>query len=171
MEVGALPGATAGLGLGGGLRRGALTLAAQGALLATHRVNVGPDERVELGLWYVGLRGCYAPLEAPFRMDACGGLQLGRYRASGIALRSARDVEDTWLAPEASLVGTVPVSSALHVTSGVSLAFPVTRHRYTVNAAEPVHAPAWASVSFHLAVVLSSEPERASAGPRPPGGR
>jgi len=160
MEIGALPSATAGLGLGGGLRRGSLTLAAHGALLATQRSSVGPDESVELGLWFAGLRGCYAPLEGPFRIDACGGLQLGRYHASGIALRSARDVEDSWVAPEASLALAFPVSSSFSVTSGVALAVPLSRHRYTINVSESIHEPAWASLTFHLAVALNSGAER-----------
>jgi hypothetical protein len=162
VEIGALPHPTAGVEVTGALRRGPLALVAHGSFLATNRLDVRPREHVELGLWLAGLSGCYAGIQAPLRIEACGGMEVGRYHALGLDLRAARRVEDTWLAPGAALGAAIPLSGAISLVSGVGIAFPLMRHRYTVNGGDDVHAPGRASLRFHLALALTSSPEPAA---------
>jgi hypothetical protein len=140
-ELGALPDPALGVSVSAGARWPVLSVAAYGMLFESQRLAARPGVYVDFELSVAGLRGCGRALSRPIALDACAGMEVGRWEAFGASLQVARRSRDLWLAPmvelEASRVLLGPL--ALELSAGAAL--PLARKRYIINESEAVHTP------------------------------
>ena len=140
------------------MRASRWSLGLSGVYLPSHATGVRDgSEQVELTLIAGGPRACYSALDAAMRLDACAGVELGRFSASGVALRDARTVRELWLAPGAGVGLDWPVLADLSLVAHVDVLAPLAREEYVVNASEVVHRVPPALLRVGLGVKLAPE--------------
>lgn len=157
MEYGALPRVAAGLAVGGGARMGGLSLGGYGVLFGSEQLRVAPNQNVEFELLLAGGRVCYVVFEDGPRFNACASFEAGQLGARGVALSSARQAQDLWLAAGAGVEAEWPLGAALGIVVRAEPMFALVRKQYTVNGTEGVHAPAPLSSRGYLGLVLTSD--------------
>jgi len=114
--------------------------------------SVGGRFRLLTGL----LRACGVVARDRLEVPLCGGLELGRLRATGTGLQEPATIDAPWIA----LTGGarpqwVPVPR-LAIGAVLELLAPLQRHRFTIEEAGPVHvlAPVGARLGLHLELRL-----------------
>jgi hypothetical protein len=157
LEFGALPDPAIGLSVSAGARWSVLSVAAYGMLFESQRLEARPGVDVDFELSVAGVRGCGRALSQPLALDACAGMELGRWEAFGASLQEARRSRDLWLAPmlelEASRVLIGPL--ALQLSAGAAL--PLVRKRYIINESEALHTPDPISWRLLAGLALATE--------------
>jgi hypothetical protein len=152
-ELGALPEPALGLSVSAGAHWPAWSAEAYGMLFGSQRLRPRPGQSIDFELSVAGLRGCHRWLASPWAIDSCGGVEAGRWEAFGAALQAARRSRDLWLAPVASLSGSLSLTQTLALELRAEAALPLTRKRYIINENEDVHTPS--AVSWRLTAGLS----------------
>ncbi len=126
--------------------------------------SIGPDAAAQ-SLPSVGgrfalltglLRACGVVARDRLEVPLCGGLELGRLRATGTGLREPATIDAPWIAitggarPQWVPVPRVALGAALELMA------PLQRHRFAIEEAGPVHAvaPVGARLGLHLELRL-----------------
>jgi hypothetical protein len=157
LDVGSLPAPALGVGVAAQVALGAWSLGPYGVLLASQRESVRASEQVEFGLWLAGLRGCYAPLAGALELAGCAAFEAGRFHAQGVALSTARSVQDPWLAPSVGLRGGWRITPGLRLGLALDAIAPLGRKQYAVNVTEYVHAPSALGGRFSLGLSFGGD--------------
>jgi hypothetical protein len=158
LDSAALGPATLGAGVQAALRIDRLSLGLGAVYLPPHERSVRADaQQVEFTLIAGGPRACYRLLAARGQVDACAGVELGRFAATGVALRDARAVRDLWLAPGVGLGFDWPLLADLALAAHVDLLTPLEREEYVINGAEAVHRVPPALLRLGLGLKISPE--------------
>ncbi len=100
LDPSTLGSAAIGAGISARLRRGAFGVGLFATGFPARRIQVGPGEAIELGLWTSGLRGCYRVQPG---LDTCIEGELGQVSAQAVNLREAQKSRDLWAAPGLSV--------------------------------------------------------------------
>jgi hypothetical protein len=140
-ELGALPRPAFGVGVSAGAHWQVLSLAAYGMLFGSERIDARPAVGVDFDLTLGGVRGCGRVLSLPLGLDACAGMEAGRWEVFGASLQGARRSRDLWLAPVLGLEASRALTSTLALELGAGAALPLLRKRYVINDGEVVHTP------------------------------
>jgi hypothetical protein len=142
-----------GLGVSFGARRHALSGSVYGAWLPARRRGVDGGGAVEFSLLAGGVRSCYELARGLLAVEGCGGIELGRFRASGEHLDQGASYADWWLAPSLGLaLGSTTLAGRLYFRAAADALVPALRETYRVNDSVLVHRPP--SVGFRGGVAL-----------------
>jgi hypothetical protein len=130
-------------GIGAELRAelGRFGLGAYGAWLPPRSEYVSSQRFVDFSLWFAGIRGCGRLFDAVVEGSACAGFDAGVLRAEGSGLSRSRQVNDPWLAPNASFELGLGLWQGLGLQARAEAAVPLVRRPYVVNETEGVHRP------------------------------
>jgi hypothetical protein len=157
VELGALPDPALGVGMSAGARWPVLSVAAYGMLFESQRLAARPRVYVDFELSVAGLRACGRALSQPLTLDACAGMEVGRWEAFGASLQEARRSRDLWLAPMLELEASRVLIGPLAVELSAGAALPLARKRYIINESEAVYTPEPISWRFLAGLAVATQ--------------
>lgn len=140
-DVGALPAASPGAGLGFGLSWKALRAEAGFAFFvpSTEETSAGGGGRFSLAAGIFGL--CLEPSAAEVRPLVCASFELGQLTGEGVGVARSRSGTATWTALKVDGGLAVRVAASLSLLARVGVARPFSRPDFVLGGAEVVFRP------------------------------
>lgn len=155
-EALAVPGVSAGLSFGGGLRVGRVDLTLEGLWASRRSVAVPalPGASADFSLLAARLRGCVALTDGLVEVAPCLGFELGSLRGESRGVSAPSSGSTLWAAPLAGLEVRATVHPLLALTARLDLAVPLRRPGFSVVGVGTVAEAGLVSVRGELGASL-----------------
>ncbi len=155
-EALAVPGVSAGLSFGGGLRVGRIDVTLEGLWASRRSVAVPtlPGASADFALLAARLRGCVALTGGLVEVAPCLGFELGSLRGESRGVSAPASGSTLWAAPLAGLEVRATVHPLLALTARLDLAVPLRRPGFSVAGVGTVAEAGLVSVRGELGASL-----------------
>ena len=155
-EALAVPGVSAGLSFGGGLRVGRIDVTLEGLWASRRSVAVPtlPGASADFALLAARLRGCVALTGGLVEVAPCLGFELGSLRGESRGVSAPASGSTLWAAPLAGLEVRVALHALLALTARLDLAVPLRRPGFSVVGVGTVAEAGLVSVRGELGASL-----------------
>lgn len=140
-DVGALPGASAGLALSAGAALGIARLELAGTWLPSRRAHVEGSSQIggDFALLAVAARGCADVLRGDVEVGPCAELEIGRMTGEGFGVSSPGAGESLWVAAGGGARVALPIGEHVALRLDVGARAPMVRPTFVLENVGPVH--------------------------------